>query len=140
MTHIIYSQLPLTDSFGLPLRINGMHRTQSDLMRIWTFYLLQFNHTGFDLLSRNAPINVELVGGTAWGGGWPCGTGGAFDRSCSPGGGDVWIFLHLTWGHLTTDSDGNHEGHRWGWKQGKLEWIWLFCLHISFYLRNLTEN
>ena len=62
MTHIIYSQLPLTDSFGLPLRINGMHRTQSDLMRIWTFYLLQFNHTGFDLLSRNAPINVELGG------------------------------------------------------------------------------
>ena len=69
MTHIIYSQLPLTDSFGLPLRINGMHRTQSDLMRIWTFYLLQFNHTGFDLLSRNAPINVELGGrhGMGWG-------------------------------------------------------------------------
>ena len=89
MTHIIYSQLPLIASFGLPLRINGMHRTQSDLVRVWTFYLLQFNHTGFDLLSRNAPINVEPGGGTAWGGGWPLGTGGAFDRSCSPGGGDI---------------------------------------------------
>ena len=111
MTHIIYSQLPLTDSFGLPLRINGMHRTQSDLMHIWTFYLLQFNHTGFDLLSRNAPINVELGGGTAWGGGWPWGTGGAFDRSCSPGGGDIWIFLLLTWGYLTTDSDERN----WYW-------------------------
>ena len=66
-----------------------MHRTQSDLMHIWTVYLLQFNHTGFDLLSRNTPINVELGGGTEWGGGWPWGTGGAFDRSCSPGGGDI---------------------------------------------------
>ena len=66
-----------------------MHRTQSDLMRVWTFYLLQFNHTGFDLLSHNAPINVEPGGGTALGGGWPWGTGGAFDRSCSPGGGDI---------------------------------------------------
>lgn len=105
MTHIIYSQLPLTDSFGLPLRINGMHRTQSDLMRIWTFYLLQFNHTGFDLLSRNAPINVELGGrhGMGWGlalryqwGVW---------LICSPGVGDIWIFLCLTWVYLTSDSD-----------------------------------
>ena len=46
-----------------------MHRTQSDLMRIWTFYLLQFNHTDFDLLSRNAPINVELGGAGGMGGG-----------------------------------------------------------------------
>jgi len=65
---------------------------QSDLMRIWTFYLLQFNHAGFDLLSRNAPINVKPAGGRqgmAWGGGRPLGTSGAFDRSCSPGGGDI---------------------------------------------------
>ena len=80
MTHIIYSQLPLTASFGLPLRMNGMYRTQSDLTCIWTFYLLQFTHTGFVLLSRNTPINVKPVGGgTAWGGGWPWGTSGAFD-------------------------------------------------------------
>ena len=35
----------------------------------------------------------------AWGGGWPCGTGGAFDRSCSPGGG-VINFLPLKKGGL----------------------------------------
>ena len=29
---------------------------------------------------------------------WPCGR--AFDQSCSPGGGDIWIFLCPTWGWI----------------------------------------
>ena len=29
---------------------------------------------------------------------WPWGT--AFDQSCSPGGGDIWIFLRPTWGWI----------------------------------------
>ena len=31
--------------------------------------------------------------------------GRAFDWSCSPGGGDIWIFLRPTWRYLTADSD-----------------------------------
>ena len=159
MTHIIYSQLPLTDSFGLPLRINGMHRTQSDLMRIWTFYLLQFNHTGFDLLSRNAPINVELGGrhSMGWGlalryrwGIWPIlfSWGRGYLNLSSP---DMGIFDHWLRRkkliptrhfslHSCTVQSGNQEGQRWGWKQVKVEWIWLCCLHILFYLGNLTTT
>ena len=34
---------------------------------------------------------------------WPW--GGAFDWSCSPRGGDIWIFLRPTWRFLTADSD-----------------------------------
>ena len=136
-----------------------MHRTQSDLMRIWIFYLLQFNHTGFDLLSRNAPINVELGGrhGMGWGlalryrwGIWPIlfSWGRGYLNLSSP---DMGIFDHWLRRkkliptrhfslHSCTVQSGNQEGQRWGWKQGKLEWIWLFCLHILFYLGNLTAN
>ena len=35
---------------------------------------------------------------------WPWGR--AFDRSCSPGGGDIWILIRPTWRYLTADSDG----------------------------------
>ena len=31
--------------------------------------------------------------------------GRAFDWSCSPSGGNIWIFLRLTWRYLTADSD-----------------------------------
>ena len=34
---------------------------------------------------------------------WPWGR--AFDWSCSPRGGDIWIFLRPTWRYLTADSD-----------------------------------
>ena len=34
-----------------------------------------------------------------------CPWGRAFDWSCSPGGGDIWIFLRPTWRYLTADSD-----------------------------------
>ena len=53
------------------------------------------------LLVHNAPINVKPVGGRqgmGWGFDclfWPWVR--AFDRSCSPGGGDIWIFLRPTW-------------------------------------------
>ena len=159
MTHIIYSQLPLTDSFGLPLRINGMHRTQSDLMRIWTFYLLQSNHTGFDLLSRNAPIFCRAGGEARHGVGVGPGVavghltdlvllGEGIFESFFTWHGDIWPLTQTKETdtdqtfllHACTVQSGSHEGHRWGWKQGKLEWIWLFCLHILFYLGNLTEN
>ena len=77
----------------------------------------------------------------------------AFNWSCSPRGGDIWIFLHPTWIYLTADSDekdwdwtyvsrfthapyglkrsGSHGGQR---EQAKAEWISLFCLQISFVL------
>ena len=85
---------------------------------------------------------------------WPC--DGAFDWSCSPRGGDIWIFLRPTWTYFTADSDeidwgrtyvsplpcnthapygqeksGKHGGQR---EQAKAEWISLFCLQISFVL------
>ena len=85
---------------------------------------------------------------------WPWGR--AFDWSCSPRGGDIWIFLCPTLRHLTADSDkkrrrpklcfplsrfthapyglkrsGSHGGQ---WEQAKAEWISLFCLQISFVL------
>ena len=53
------------------------------------------------LLVHNAPINVKPVRGRqgmGWGFDclfWPWVR--AFDRSCSPGGGDIWIFLRPTW-------------------------------------------
>ena len=51
-------------------------------------------------------LSKPVGGGTAWGGGWPWGTGGAFDWSCSPGGGDIWIFLRQHGDiNLTPDSD-----------------------------------
>ena len=79
----------------------------------------------------------------------------AFDWSCSPRGGDIWIFPRLTWKYLTADSDekdwdrtcfllpcfthapyslersGNHGGQ---WEQAKARWISLFRLQISFVL------
>ena len=87
---------------------------------------------------------------------WPWGR--AFDWSCSPRRGDIWIlsFLRPTWRYLTADSDernwdqtyvsplprfthapyglkrsGSHGGQ---WEQAKAEWISLFCLQISFVL------
>ena len=59
-------------------------------------------------LIRNAPINVKPEGG-GQGIGWGfdclcCPRGRAFDWSCSPGGGDIWIFLRPTWRYLTADS------------------------------------
>ena len=39
--------------------------------------------------------------------GWPWGR--AFDWSCSPRGGDIWIFLRPTWRYLTADSDEKTE-------------------------------
>ena len=56
-----------------------------------------------------APINVKPAGGRqgiAWGFDrlcWPWGR--VFDWSCSPRGGDIWIFLRPTWRFLTADSD-----------------------------------
>ena len=110
-----------------------------------------------ELITYNAPINVMPAGGRQ-GMGWAfdclcCPWGRAFDWSCSPGGGDIWIFLRPTWRYLTADSDekdwyricfplprfthapyglkglGSHGGQ---WKQAKAEWISLFCLQISF--------
>ena len=84
---------------------------------------------------------------------WPWGR--AFDWSCSPRGGDIWIFLRAMWRYLTADShkkdwdricfllpcfthapyglerSGNHGGQR---EQAKAEWISLFCLQILFVL------
>ena len=40
-----------------------------------------------------------------------CPWGRAFDWSCSPGGGDIWIFLRPTWRYLTADSD-EKDWHR----------------------------
>ena len=61
-----------------------------------------------------APINVKPAQGGGGGGGqgmgwgfdclcWPWGR--AFDWSCSPGGGNIWILLRPTWGYLTADSE-----------------------------------
>ena len=95
--------------------------------------------------------------GTGWGFDclcWPWSR--AFHWSCSPRGGDIWIFLRPTWRYLTADSDekdwdrtyvsplprfthapyglkrsGSHGGQ---WEQAKAERISLFCLQISFVL------
>ena len=63
----------------------------------------------YRLGSHNTPINVMPAGrrqGMGWGFDclcWPwC---RAFDWSCSPRGGDIWIFLRPTWRYLTADSD-----------------------------------
>ena len=49
----------------------------------------------------NAPINVKPVGwrggGRAWGGDLIVFVGPGFDQSCSPGEGDILIFLRPTW-------------------------------------------
>ena len=47
-------------------------------------------------------------GGQGMGWGFDClcrPWGGAFDWSCSPRGGDIWIFPRPMWGYLTADSD-----------------------------------
>ena len=63
-------------------------------------------------LYLNAPINVKPVKGAGgeqgmgWGFDclcWPWGR--AFDWSCSPRGGYIWIILRPTWRYLTADSD-----------------------------------
>ena len=48
-----------------------------------------------------------LGGGRAWSGDLIVfvGRGRAFDWSCSPRIGDIWIFLRPTWRYLTADSD-----------------------------------
>ena len=63
--------------------------------------------------SLYAPINVMPVAGGGrqgmrWGFHclcWP--SGRAFDWSCSPRGGDIWIFLRQTWRYLAANSDEN---------------------------------
>ena len=61
-------------------------------------------------LNFNAPINIMPAGrggrGMGWGFDcrcWPWDR--AFDWSCSPRGGDIWIFLLPRWRYLTADSD-----------------------------------
>ena len=80
---------------------------------------------------------------------WPWGR--AFDWSCSPKEGDIWIFLRPTWRYLTADSDDKdwdrtyvptstlhacavRSGKIRKREQAKAEWISLFCLQISFVL------
>ena len=61
------------------------------------------------LFNSNVPINVMPAGGRqgmGWGFDclcWPWSR--AFEWSCSPRGGDIWIFLRPTWRYLTADSD-----------------------------------
>ena len=66
-------------------------------------------------LNFNAPINIMPAGrggrGMGWGFDcrcWPWDR--VFDRSCSPRGGDIWIFLRLTW-RLTTRTKKTETEH-----------------------------
>ena len=55
---------------------------------------------------------AERRQGMGWGFDGLCWSWGrAFDWSCSPRGGDIWIFLRPTWRYLTADSDEK------GWDQ-----------------------
>ena len=107
-------------------------------------------------LNFNAPINIMPAGRGGRGMGWEFDCrcwpwDRAFDWSCSPRGGDIWIFLRLTW-RLTTrtkktetehmfptstlhayglESSGDHGGQR---EQVKAGWISLFCLQISYHV------
>ena len=68
------------------------------------------NHHHHNIMSGLCTYQCNAGGGERQGMGWGfdclcCSWGRAFDWSCSPGGGDIWIFLHPTWRYLTADSD-----------------------------------
>ena len=83
--------------------------------------------------------------------GWPWGR--AFDWSCSPRGGDIWIFQHIWQPTQTKKTETEHtvcfplpcfthvpyslerSGSLWGLREpAKAEWISPFCLQILFVL------
>ena len=71
--------------------------------------LLIWGANWLDFKQLNAPINVKPAGGrggqgTGWGFDCLCFPWDrAFDWSCSPRRGDIWIFLRPTWRYLTSD-------------------------------------
>ena len=78
------------------------------------------NHKHHVYYLMHLSFNVMPAGRGRGGGGRACGgdlivfvTPGdrAFDWSCSPRGGDIWIFLRPTWRYLTADSD-EKDWHR----------------------------
>ena len=104
----IFDSIPL----GLSSSAN-IHQIADIALRVVLLLFLLWFSLLFCLVPavvQHQSMSCRRGGGGETGHGWgfdcPCWPWGrAFDGSCSPRGGDIWIFLRLMWRYLTADSN-----------------------------------